>query len=356
MKPGEKENLYPLTVGACLACGLVQLDSAPPAEQLRPVFDWVKYVEPEAHLDKLADLVAKRLEPGSKVLGVTYKDDSFLERLKKRGAGETRRLDPARDLGIEDPCAGLETIQARLAEGRAEGLRGWADLVVARHVAEHAFDTRRFLSSLRALAGPRGLLMVEVPDSEGAFRSGDVSALWEEHLVYFTDATLGETARRAGLSAVTSLRYPYTLEDCLVLLAKPGADEVTASAAPPARLEQARRFAAGVQSRRRSIRQRLTAAKSGGPIAFFGAGHRGCLYINAFGLKEFLSFVVDDSPDKRGLEMPGSRLPIRGSDALVREGAKLCLLGVNPDSEKKIIAARRDFVEAGGAFLSTHAA
>jgi hypothetical protein len=89
-----------------------------------------------------------------------------------------------------------------------------------------------------------------------------------------------------------------------------------------------------------------------GKIAILGAGHLTCTFINLFGLSEHLEFVADDDPNKQGLFMPGSRLPIRGSKALRDEGILLCLLGVNPEHEEALVRRQASFVEAGGILRS----
>ena len=72
--------------------------------------------------------------------------------------------------------------------------------------------------------------------------------------------------------------------------------------------------------------------------------------MNAPGL---IDFVIDDNPNKCGLFMPGSRLPIVGSDALLSTAnVKLCLLGLNPLAENKVINRHAAFTARGGVFKS----
>ena len=87
-------------------------------------------------------------------------------------------------------------------------------------------------------------------------------------------------------------------------------------------------------------------------IALFGAGHLACTFVNLFKLKEFIDFCVDDNPNKRGLFLPGSHLPIYGSSSLIKEKVKLCILGLNPLNEDKVIRINQDFINQGGTFLS----
>ena len=84
----------------------------------------------------------------------------------------------------------------------------------------------------------------------------------------------------------------------------------------------------------------------------FGAGHLSCFWINVLGVEAELEFVVDDHPAKRGLRMPGSRLPIRGSSALLEENITLCLLSLSPESEAKVLAKNPEFLARGGSFAS----
>src|SRR5690242_17643270 len=69
---------HPLVAGQCAACGLIQLIDPMPPAMARSRFDWLTYNEPEGHLDDLAARLLRLpgVGPGSRVIGLTYKDDS----------------------------------------------------------------------------------------------------------------------------------------------------------------------------------------------------------------------------------------------------------------------------------------
>ena len=83
----EREFTHPCKIGACRHCGTVQLESPVPVDEMRPRFDWIRYNEPESHLDAVADAIAELpgLSPTSTIGGITYKDESTLTRLNARG-------------------------------------------------------------------------------------------------------------------------------------------------------------------------------------------------------------------------------------------------------------------------------
>lgn len=341
----ETEALFPMVMEQCRACGLIQATQPVPAAELRPRVDWITYNEPEGHVETVADKLAKL--PGVKTFaGITFKDDTLLQRMRERGMATPWRLDPVADLGVTERGGGAETIQDRLTPATARRIaaaRGKVDVLLVRHIFEHAHQTLEFATALREFVKPGGYILIEIPDCEKALDLCDYSTLWEEHVLYFTPGTYRQAFGQCGFSLVSYDCFPYTLENCLVGIARvePGKTEV---ADVNREWERGRRFA-GQLAVQREKHQKLPRK-----MAMFGAGHLAATFINLLGLKEHFAFVVDDNPNKRGRFMPGSKLPIVGSDAL--RNVKLCLMSVAVESEEKVIAKNQAFVDAGGKFAS----
>jgi hypothetical protein len=100
------------------------------------------------------------------------------------------------------------------------------------------------------------------------------------------------------------------------------------------------------------LRTLLSGHRQAGKIALFGAGHHASIFTNLLGVADLIEFVVDDNPHKRGLRMPGTRLPIVGSDRLMTGEIKLCLSSLGAGSEREVLAKLRRFIESGGRFAS----
>ena len=88
----------------------------------------------------------------------------------------------------------------------------------------------------------------------------------------------------------------------------------------------------------------------------YGAGHLTCAFVYFHDLAEEISFVVDDTPQKQGRFLPKCGVPIRPKEALDGAQTPLCLLGLSPEIEDKVIANNGRFVAAGGKFGSIFAA
>jgi len=360
LREGEREiDVHRLALGQCPMCGLVQLVDPMPAPMVRARFPWLVYNEPEGHLDKLAERLTHLdgVGPGSVIAGLTYKDDSTLARLNRLGFPRTFRLDPRADLGLDDPAAGLESVQAAVREDRARTIasqRGLADVLIVRHVLEHAHDPQAFLRGLTVLVKPRGYLVFELPDSSKFMDACDYSFVWEEHIAYFSPATLRAFFAQAGLDIVDTLIYPYALEDSIVMVVR--ADRggaVYAREKPNEELARGRRYAKQfpeVRERYRTVLARHNAA--GRRVALFGAGHLAAKFLNLFEAGSYIDCVIDDNPNKQVLLMPGSHLPIRNSSILDEGQIDLCLLTLSPESERKVLSAKKAFVDQGGEFRS----
>lgn len=354
----DAEERHPLSLGDCADCGTVQLVDRMPIETIRPRFDWLANSEPEGHLDDLVDKLAclPGIHAGARFLGVSYKDRSTLERLAARGFAQVAVVAPD-DLPIAARPFGLETIQRGLSDpATVDALRrrhGQADVLLVRHMVEHAESAARFLAVLRGLVSPGGYLVLEFPDNERILRGAGHAFVWEEHFSYFTADSFRALSQRAGAEIVRLERYPYLYEDALVAVLRFAPP--TAGRSGPLALTTAddlRLFAARFPAERRRWQAELSRlAESGRKLAVFGAGHLAVKFINFMELAGWIDCVIDDHPAKAGLLMPGSRLPIVPSAELAARGIDTCVTTLSPESEIHVRQKLADYFQQGGCFI-----
>jgi len=357
---GEVDNdQHCLTIGQCGTCMLVQLIDSMPAAMVKPRFDWMTYNEPEGHLDALMDRLAKLpgISEDSVIAGLTYKDDTSIARLNRLGFANTFRLDATLDLGLLDTRAGLESIQSNIGEDRTREIasrRGLVDLLLVRHFLEHTHDPRAFLAALKQLVKPGGYIVFEVPDSQKFLDVFDYSFVWEEHITYFSPTTLKSFFEINGLFVLDAFTYPYALEDSLIGIIKVEQPNNKSNLVNiNAEFMRAQLFSSQFLKIRQRYIDRITEIHSSGKkVAVFGAGHLAVKFLNLYDLGQVIECVIDDNPHKQGMLMPGSGLPIRNSKILDEGEIDMCLLSLSPESEEKVLASKKAYLDKGGVFCS----
>jgi C-methyltransferase C-terminal domain/Methyltransferase domain len=360
-QPVAQKLLHLLSLTECPSCHLVQLTEFPAAVMIRPRQSWIRYNEPSAHLDTVVEQLMSFFpaQQAYSAMGVGPFDHPLLERLKQSGV-TYKQLDVMSYLP-ED--AGqypyLESIQAVLRNAALKelaSLQGRSYFVSCRYLLEHSHAPIESLQSLGHLLTEDGLLLIEVPDSSKFLVARDYSFIWEEHICYFTEDTFKACAQRAGYDVIQFTRYPGALEDLLVFVLRVAKHPFEQDLAPRNLTNSATftRYKADFANIRTQYGTALqTISESGNKIAIFGAGHQSIMFINALGLSKFISYAIDDAPEKTGYFIPGTSIPIVLSDHLLSDTSiNVCLLGVGPQIEAKIRHKCAGFLDRGGRMYS----
>lgn len=342
VRQDEVPLLKPLTLCQCLSCGLLQLAGTfAEAELAAAVPDWVRYNEPEAHLDEVVGLLSSLMtgDRGRKVAGLTYIDQSLQDRLKKAGWECQMEVDVANGANAASRCS-IEAMLAGVQSGRWQPVEQKADLIIARHVFDHTRDTAAFLQFLRSCLADDGMMVLEVPSSIPDVEGRNPLMLWESHANYFTPRTLRGTLESAGLKVLAYRQYqpggpPVLVAVCSAVGStvahEDWMDEDVSEDAMKAYVEQ-------FLPNREKLQKRLGALRGRhATVAMLGAGHIGNLFLNLHALGGFLDCAADDDPRKSGLFLPGSRLPIQAGATLAGVEDLFVLMAVNPAIEERVI-------------------
>ena len=352
---GCETDTYALELGICINCGLIQLLNPMPISMVRSRYNWIKYNEPEFHLDNLVEELIKLndLNVDSKIVGLTYKDDTTLARFEVKGFRNLHSTQMSKRNDTPGHFNGLETIQQIVADGKDFGLDTNIDFLLVRHLLEHAHNLTAFLNNIAKNGKEGGYLVFEIPDSKKFLQHKNYCFVWEEHIVYFTETTLRSFFEKNGFEVVRIFRYEAALEDSLVALIRNTKKETGDVTRTDINIEIAAMdtFANAypiVKAMHKEFLQ--TAHNAGKKIAVFGAGHLAAKYINLFELKDLISSVIDDSKDKEQLYMPGSSVAIKNSSVLAE--TDICLLALSPESQEKVLGLKRNMIKPGGQFYS----
>ena len=335
-EPGP-DPVYPLQMWLCASCGLAQLMNDP------TVPEEPRGTEPAALVSQAADAVA------------------------------------------QVAAAGLLPVGARVAEYGSPHGGSWIDLVTARGLTPvadgdeaemiidcfgmmHAADQAAAIAERSARLTPGGTLLLQFHSLAAIVRQGQWNALRHGHYAYYSATALTAMLASAGLRPCAA--WHFSLYGGTVLLAACHESDDRAAVIPGGggdRDETVRSLLAGeahdgitspaavgglqreVRAQGDALRGWLTAQRAAGKsvLGYSAASRAVALLCSARIDADLLPAVADASPDKRGLRMPGTTIPVISPRELIAAPPDAVLVFV-PDLIPEIAAAYPE-IEAAGA-------
>ena len=331
----EDEATYPLRVMVCDGCFLVQLpELATPAELFGDYAYFSSFSDTWLrHAERYAEAMIDRLGLGaeSRVVEIASNDGYLLQYFQRRGI-PVLGVEPAANVAAAAEEAGITTLVEFFGTELAGQLAGEgrrADLLVGNNVLAHVPDINDFVAGLRVALAPGGVVTMEFPHLLRLMEENQFDTIYHEHFSYLSFTTTRRIFDHHGLTLFDVDELP-THGGSLRIYGRHHEDEaraVTPSVAELAAREEAaglgtlkpyQRFGEQVRQTRRRLLEFLAEAKRGGAaIAAYGAAAKGNTLLNFCAVgPETLDYVVDRSPHKQGLYLPGTHLPIHPPERL----------------------------------------
>lgn len=355
--PSKDEYVHPIILCFCESCGLIQLVNPIPPELLYTDYVCLSSWKYQPHIPRFVKMIEELtgVEKTSNILEVGSNDGRFLKVLQERGYQKLMGVEPAHDAQEAARKKGVKIIPSYFNLKAAKDYvrkYGRCDLFIARQVLEHISDLKTFKDAMNTVLSPDGFVIFEVPNFTCNIDTADYT-IWEEHVNYFSLETLSLFLAKAGIKIIHSETTLFSGETLTVI----GENVGNPLHLPSEYMKVLRAKALNYRDQWPVFRDAFTQylrehKEKGGKVAAYGAGARLCSLINFVGLGPYIEFIVDDQPEKQGLFLPGSKLPILPGGALEKHSIDLCLLAVNTESEDKVIAKHPNFLEKGGSFVS----
>jgi SAM-dependent methyltransferase len=325
--PESPAPVYPLQVGFCPTCTLVQLLHVLDAED---VFD-ADYPYFSSYSDSLDshsrqhvhDLVEQHsLGPHSFVVEVASNDGYLLRHFLPLGV-RVLGMEPTPGPAEAALARGVPTVQQFLGPETAAELRrdhGPADVVLANNVMAHVPDLRGFVRGLALLLGDDGVLQVENPGVGWLVERVEFDTVYHEHYCYFSTLAVQRLMESEGLHVNDVERFPSlqggTLRwTCSRRSGRTERAEQQLASERQQGLQTAEPYLSlgeRVRSLQQDLRRLLAEVTSDGTrLAAYGAAAKGATLLNSTGLDaSLIDFVVDRNPHKQGRWIPGATVPV----------------------------------------------
>ena len=330
------EPRHPLRAVVCGSCRLVQLDHLVDPHGIFSEYAYFSSASDSwlAHAQRYAADITAKLGLGANSLVVEVaSNDGYLLRNFVAAGIPCLGVEPAANVAAVAAAAGVPTRCCFLGAASARQLLAEtgkpADLVIANNVLAHVPDCNDFVGGLANLAGPRGLVSIEVPHLLRLVEGVQFDTLYHEHYFYWSLASMEHLLGKHGLRVVEVQALPTHGGSLRVFATAdttrhPHASVAALRAEERAAGVQQAAFYAGFDSRVREVlrgfRSWLDAKLAAGArVAAYGAAAKGNTFLNAAGVtaREILA-VADRSPAKQGRLLPGSHVPIVPPEALLK--------------------------------------
>lgn len=363
------EPIFPLYARVCSACRLVQVDDVAAPDDIFGHYAYFSsysssWVE---HARRFTQMASERwhLSANSLVVEVASNDGYLLRHFVDAGI-PVLGVEPAANVAEVARATGVPTDVSFFGKKTAERLQSdgrAADLIVGNNVFAHVPDINDFVAGFSVLLKPDGVVSLEFPHVMKLIDLTQFDTIYHEHFSYLSLFTVEKILAAHGLKVFDVAELP-THGGSLRVMATRTTSNVHAEGEGLAKVRRDEAavgidgdaFYAGFEPKVRAVRasllEFLRAAKAENKsVAAYGAAAKGNTLLNYCAVgRELIDYVVDISPHKQGLFLPGSRLPIYAPSKLAETKPDYVLI-LPWNLKDEIIEQTRHVRDWGGQYV-----
>ncbi|MDL1966995.1 MAG: class I SAM-dependent methyltransferase [Deltaproteobacteria bacterium] len=326
----EPEIFYPLKLMVCEECWLVQVDEYKKSEEIfnqnyayfsSYSTSWLE------HAKRYVEMIIGRFgfNEKSHVIEIASNDGYLLQYFQLKHI-PVLGIEPATNVAMSAQEKGIETIEAFFGANLANRLVSqdkMADLIIGNNVFAHVPDVNDFAAGLKIALKDNGVITLEFPHLMQLIEQNLFDTIYHEHFSYFSFSIAKLIFEKHGLE-LFDVEQISTHGGSLRIYGK-HKDDASKNISPKVTAllheekvkgMQTTEYYDGFQNKADRVKYDLIdflikQKKNGKKVAAYGAAAKGNTLLNYCGSKkDLIEFVVDASPHKQGMFLPGSHIPV----------------------------------------------
>jgi|TARA_B110000495_G_scaffold113549_1_gene98287 SAM-dependent methyltransferase len=341
----KKEKIFPLKVFVCKKCYFVQL---PEFENPKKIFSEYAYFssfssEWVAHARDYVDMITKKLKLNHKrlVMEIASNDGYLLQFFLKKKI-PVLGIEPAKNIAKVAQKKGITTkvefFGTKLAlKLEQEGTK--PDLIVANNVLAHVPKIHDFVEGLKIILNTNGVITIEVPHLLKLIKNIEFDTIYHEHYSYFSLNVLKDVFEKHNLT-IFDVKEISTHGGSLRVFIKHEINQKLKISKNVERLlnkereeglqkmETYENFEIQVNKVKKELIDFLeNAKKNKKKVIAYGAPAKGNTLLNFSNItNDLIEFTVDKNPYKQKRFLPGSHIPIKKPEMIMKTNPDFILI------------------------------
>ena len=341
----KSERFFPLCVYVCDKCFLVQL---PEFENPENIFGNYVYFSSYSdtwlkHSENYVNLMLSRFsfDRNNLVIEIASNDGYLLQYFKKKGI-PILGIEPAANVAKVAEQKGIPTIVKFFGVDTAKELvkeGKFADLLIGNNVLAHVPNLNDFVNGLKILLSKNGVITLEFPHLMKLIQQNQFDTIYHEHFSYFSLFVTNAIFSYHKLKIFDVEQLPTHGGSLRLFVTHNENENITISKKLNdlineehqfglSNIETYRNFSSKVEFVREKLLGFLnTTKKEGKKVVCYGAAAKGNTLLNYCKVDSSLvDYIVDKNPYKQGKFLPGSHLPIKSPDEILKTKPSFVLI------------------------------
>lgn len=361
------EKKYPLQVYFCKNCSLVQILDVIDQDTLFFNYKYrssvIKTLN-EHFLNYAKEIKSRFLKKDELVVEIGSNDGVLLQPFKDLGVNYLG-VEPAANIAEIAISKGLKVINDYFTLQISDEIKrknGKAKVICANNVFAHIDDLDEVMQSIKNLLNNDGVFVFEVHYIKDLLDKFQYDTIYHEHLCYYSLTSLNFLMNKYNMEIFDVKKIPIHSGSIRVYTKNQSNKKEIIQSSFEDFLSQEKNFIHDlkiyqnfsdvVKKKRYKLQKTLEEIKKDHKkIIGYGASGRGTILLNYCNIgKNILDYVVDDSPSRQGLLIPGKHIPILSSSVIKKDNPDYILI-IAWNYEKEIISKEQEYLKKGGKFI-----